>query len=131
MNLIALVAALAISGSAFADNYKIDPSHTSIVFKIAHLEFSHVYGFIPGTEGKFTIDEKQPDKSSLEFTLKMDQITTHDKKRDEHLHSPDFRSLDLGTSQRQRWMMLPRCVYCHLRRRAPSLHSSLGALVKC
>jgi polyisoprenoid-binding protein YceI len=91
MKLLALISALALSGPAFAaDTYKIDPAHTSIVFKISHLEFSHVYGMIPGTEGKFVIDEKKPEKSSLEFTMKMDQITTNDKKRDEHLHSPDF-----------------------------------------
>jgi polyisoprenoid-binding protein YceI len=32
----------------------------------------------------------KPEKSSLEFTLKMDQITTNEKKRDDHIKSPDF-----------------------------------------
>ncbi|MGZ3724025.1 MAG: YceI family protein, partial [Bdellovibrionales bacterium] len=92
MRMISLFATLALAFSvpAFADTYKIDPAHTSIVFKISHLGFSHVYGMIPGAEGKFTIDEAKPEKSSLELTLKADQITTNDKKRDEHLHSPDF-----------------------------------------
>jgi polyisoprenoid-binding protein YceI len=91
MKLMAFAFALALSAPAFAaDTSKIDPAHTSIVFKISHLEFSHVYGMIPGAEGKFVIDETKPEKSSLEFTLKMDQITTLNKKRDDHLHSPDF-----------------------------------------
>lgn len=90
MKRLALTLVLALSLPAFADSYKIDPAHTSIVFKIKHLDFSHVYGMIPGADGKFTIDEAKPEKSSLEITLKMDQITTHEKKRDEHIKSPDF-----------------------------------------
>ncbi len=92
MRMISILATLAFGFSvpAFADNYKIDPSHTSIVFKISHLGFSNVYGMLPGAEGKFTIDEAKPEKSSLEFSVKAEQISTHDKKRDDHLRGPDF-----------------------------------------
>jgi polyisoprenoid-binding protein YceI len=79
-----------ISGSAFAADYTVDPAHTSIVFKISHMGFSNVYGMIPGVEGKFSIDDAKPEKSNLNLTIKADSIVTHDAKRDEHLHSPDF-----------------------------------------
>jgi polyisoprenoid-binding protein YceI len=92
MRVILVLAAflVSLSTSAFAENFKIDPAHTAVVFKISHLGFSSVYGMFPGTEGKFSIDDAKPEKSSLELTIKTDTVSTMDKKRDEHLRSPDF-----------------------------------------
>lgn len=72
------------------DVYKIDPSHTSVVFKVDHLGFSYVYGQFPKVEGEFKVDEKNPAKSSLNVFIDANSITTHDEKRDKHLRSPDF-----------------------------------------
>lgn len=70
--------------------FKVDPSHTTVVFKVSHMGFAPVFGLITGADGKFTYDEKKPEKSSFEVTLKVDSLTTMDKKRDDHLKSPDF-----------------------------------------
>ena len=90
MRVIALLA-LAVGLSAHAqDVYTVDPSHSSIVFKVDHQGYSHVYGHFTDAEGKMTIDEKSPEKSSFEVSLKVDSVMTSSKKRDDHLKSPDF-----------------------------------------
>jgi polyisoprenoid-binding protein YceI len=93
MRWFAVLAAMTVFSStswAAPESYKIDPSHTAVVFKINHMGFSNVYGMFSGAEGKFTIDDVHPDKSSLEISIPTAGVTTLDKKRDEHLSSPDF-----------------------------------------
>ncbi|NJM10187.1 MAG: polyisoprenoid-binding protein [Bdellovibrionaceae bacterium] len=79
-----------LSAWAQVTHYKVDPTHASIVFKVSHLGFANVYGMIGGVDGKFTIDEKAPEKSSIEVSAKVETLNTMDKKRDEHLRGPDF-----------------------------------------
>jgi len=87
-----LVALSFFSAGAFAQvsTYKVDPSHTALVFRVNHMGFSMVYGMFSGVDGKFVIDEKSPDKSTFELTAKVENLTTLDKKRDDHLKGPDF-----------------------------------------
>jgi len=40
--------------------------------------------------GAFTIDKADPSKASFSLTLKTASVDTNNKKRDEHLQSPDF-----------------------------------------
>lgn len=89
---MALASAVLASGVAMAKPqvFNIDPTHTSVVFKVNHLGFSPVYGQIPGVSGAFKVDDKKPANNSLEVTLKAESITTHVKKRDDHLRTPDF-----------------------------------------
>ncbi len=81
---------LSFAASAQTTTYKVDPSHTSLVFRVNHLGFSNTYGLVGGADGKIVIDEKSPEKSTFEITAKLDTINTMDKKRDEHLRGPDF-----------------------------------------
>ena len=74
-----------------ATAYKIDPVHSSIHFRIAHMGVSHTWGrfnkmsgalsFAPGGEG-----------SSIEVSAETGSIDTNDKGRDKHLKNPDFFS---------------------------------------
>lgn len=94
LSVLALLS-VSVSSPAWAakedvQNFTIDPAHTAVVFKINHMGFSNVYGLFPGAEGKFTIDETKPEKSTLDLTIQTESVTTHDQKRDEHLKSPDF-----------------------------------------
>lgn len=75
---------------AQAAEYKVDPSHTSILFKVSHLGFSNTYGMFPNAEGMIKFDEVKPENSSLEVSVKVADVNTHDKKRDDHLRGPDF-----------------------------------------
>ena len=40
--------------------YKIDPSHATLIFRASHLGFSTVIGGIPGAEGVIKFDDSQP-----------------------------------------------------------------------
>jgi polyisoprenoid-binding protein YceI len=80
---------LAVTASA-ADNYKIDPVHTSVAFKIRHADISDIYGRFNQVAGNFVIDKDDPSKSSFTMVIKTDSVDTNNQGRDKHLRSPDF-----------------------------------------
>jgi polyisoprenoid-binding protein YceI len=90
-SLVAAVLFLAIAvAPAAADNYSIDPMHTSAYFKIGHLGLSWVYGRFNDVVGDFVIDAADPAKSTFTLTIKTESVDTGNAKRDVHLRSPDF-----------------------------------------
>lgn len=88
---LSLLPALAFLAPSFssADEYAIDPSHSSVGFKIRHL-VSKVSGSFKEFDGKFTYDKAHLDKSMFEGRISASSINTSNEKRDEHLRSPDF-----------------------------------------
>ena len=86
-----IVLLFAFSISAYgAEIYKLDPAHTSVVFRIKHLDVAFVYGRFNEPAGSFTFDESSPSKSSIEVKLNVKDVDTAVEKRDNHLRSPDF-----------------------------------------
>ena len=73
-----------------AETYKLDPGHTSIVFRVKHLGIAYVYGRFNGPTGSFVFDESSPSKSSIEVQAEAKNVDTAVEKRDTHLRSPDF-----------------------------------------
>ncbi len=73
-----------------ADTFKLDMSHTSIVFAIKHLEFSYTYGRFNKANGAFVLDQANPAANRFELNIEAASIDTNDPKRDEHLRGPDF-----------------------------------------
>jgi polyisoprenoid-binding protein YceI len=89
--LVALsIVSLAVAAIVRADNYDIDPMHTSVTFKISHLGLSWVHGRFNEVSGSFTIDPADAAKSSFALNIKPESIDTGIPKRDEHLKSGDF-----------------------------------------
>ncbi|MFO0918475.1 MAG: YceI family protein [Planctomycetaceae bacterium] len=85
------VAMCGLSQAAFAaDDYTFDALHSSISFKVRHLDISWVHGRFNEMSGKFSIDKTDPAKSSFELSIKADSIDTGNKDRDKHLKQPDF-----------------------------------------
>jgi polyisoprenoid-binding protein YceI len=86
-----LVVLLSLAGlTARADTFKIDPVHSSIVFSIKHLGVTDFYGRFNDVSGKVVFDKAEPSQSSVEVTIPVESIDTHNEKRDQHLKSPDF-----------------------------------------
>ena len=85
---VAFCATLVFSARA-EENYKIDPVHSSVTFKIRHL-FSYVTGKFTKFDGAFTVDFDHPEKSSVTATIQTTSIDTGEPKRDDHLRSPEF-----------------------------------------
>ena len=73
-----------------AETYKLDPAHTSIVFRVKHLGISYVYGRINGPTGTFVFDESSPSKSAIEVQVETKNVDTAVEKRDTLLKEPDF-----------------------------------------
>jgi polyisoprenoid-binding protein YceI len=88
--LTTLFAALSAPRPASAADYDIDPVHSGVNFKIAHMGISWVYGRFDSFSGGFTLDPSNPAASSFAMSIKVDSVDTNNKKRDEHLASPDF-----------------------------------------
>jgi polyisoprenoid-binding protein YceI len=76
--------------AASAQEYVVDPAHSSANFKISHLGLSWVFGRFNELTGNFIIDPADATKSSFAMTIKADTVDTNNAKRDEHLRSPDF-----------------------------------------
>lgn len=75
-----------------ATTYEIDTSHSMIIFRAKHKGISYNYGRFNEFGGSLTIDETDISKSTVQFEVKAASIDTANKKRDQHLRSPDFFS---------------------------------------
>jgi len=72
-----------------AENFKVDPAHSSVGFEIRHL-FTPVKGQFNDFSGTFSFDPKKVETSKVDFKIATKSVNTANVKRDEHLASPDF-----------------------------------------
>jgi polyisoprenoid-binding protein YceI len=84
-----VVVALALSASAQATSWIIDPNHSSVGFSIRHL-FSKVPGAFDKFSGTIDYDPANPTAASVKVEIDPASIDTKTQKRDDHLRSPDF-----------------------------------------
>ena len=70
---------------AFAADYDIDLSHSSVNFQIKHLAISKVNGAFTDFSGTFTYDPAQPGATSAEAVIQMASVDTGNDDRDDHL----------------------------------------------
>jgi polyisoprenoid-binding protein YceI len=86
-----LLAVIAIGGSALAaDEYKIDPNHSSVNFAVTHMMVSTVNGRFNTFEGKILFDDKDATKSSVSVTIKTTSVNTDNTSRDNDLRSAGY-----------------------------------------
>ena len=71
-------------------NYKIDPAHSDVMFKVRHLLISNVSGKFKIFEGELDRVNDDFSESKVSFFAKVDSIDTGNDQRDGHLKSPDF-----------------------------------------
>lgn len=70
-------------------SYKIDKSHSEVLFQVRHL-VTKVRGRFDDFEGTLEFDEGNPGASSVSVTIQAASIDTNEKDRDTHLRSADF-----------------------------------------
>lgn len=75
-----------------AETYEVDTVHTSVVFRIVHLGVAPFYGRFNKTTGSFTLQEGGT--GAVEITIDATSVDTANEKRDGHLKSPDFFSVE-------------------------------------
>jgi polyisoprenoid-binding protein YceI len=81
---------LATTSSSFATDYKVDPDHTKISFKVRHLGISWVPGTFSKLDGVFSFDEKNIEASKAKANIEVASVNTENKKRDDHLKGEEF-----------------------------------------
>lgn len=80
----------AVEAPAGLQDYSLDATHSSVVFRIKHMDIGYVFGVFRGFDGSFSFDEEDLDNSSFQFTIDAQSIFTNNETRDNHLRSPDF-----------------------------------------
>lgn len=86
-----LLAIVAVCGSALAaDEYKVDPNHSSVNFSVTHMMVSTVNGRFNTFEGKILYDDKDATKSSVTVNIKATSVNTDNTSRDTDLRSAGF-----------------------------------------
>jgi polyisoprenoid-binding protein YceI len=86
-----LLAVLSVCGSALAaDEFKIDPVHSSVNFSVTHMSVSTVNGRFTDFEGKIIFDDKDTTKSSVSVKIKAGSINTDNSSRDGDLKSAKY-----------------------------------------
>ena len=90
MAFVTLAAVLTVGTARAAENYKVDPVHSSVNFGIRHANIGNVYGRFDDFSGAVTMDDADAAKDSISFEIQAASVNTRVAKRDEHLRSPDF-----------------------------------------
>lgn len=86
---------LATVGTAQAADYKIDPTHTFVEFKVNHLGYSWLNGRFDDFEGSFTFDPSAgPEAQKIIFTIDTASINSNHAERDKHLRGEDFLNVE-------------------------------------
>jgi polyisoprenoid-binding protein YceI len=88
--LLAAALALAVTGSAHAATYKIDPRHTQVFFTYGHNEYSHLAGRLNEVDGTLEFDPKNVASSSIRLELPLSSLSTGVPGLDDHMKSADF-----------------------------------------
>ena len=95
LRIVAAVAAITgLSSIALAnETYKFDQSHSTIGFSV-HQFLGTTQGKFTKFDGKIDIDREHPENSSVTARIVVRSIDTGIVKRDNHLRSPEFFSIE-------------------------------------
>jgi len=90
--LLALAASAVLCSPALAQasSWDIDPAHTAIEFSVKHMMVSTVKGQFEKVKGTLDLDDRDVTRSTVEVTIDLNSVNTHEPKRDGHLKSADF-----------------------------------------
>lgn len=71
-------------------NWKIDPTHSEVGFKVKHMMFTNVNGKFNEYDSQLQFDENAFENANLGFKAAIASIDTNNVDRDNHLKSGDF-----------------------------------------
>jgi polyisoprenoid-binding protein YceI len=86
---VGLVTAFLLSAKA-ADTFKLDPVHSFVLFSVQHLGVANTYGRFNDVAGTVIFDRDNPSRSSVDLTVRVESLDTHNAIRERSLMSPDF-----------------------------------------
>src|SRR5262249_40416712 len=79
-----------LRGAFAGDAFTVDTVHSSVIYRIKHMNVGYAYGRFNDITGSFTVDEQNPSGMSFQVQVKPASVDTGNPKRDQHLKSPDF-----------------------------------------
>src|SRR5688572_16424071 len=79
---------------AAAETLNIDPVHSSMVFRVKHVNATNFYGRFNKIGGQIVWDDASPAASSINVEIDATSVDTNNDGRNKHLRSPDFFNTD-------------------------------------
>ncbi len=76
--------------AAAPDSYKVDSVHSSVIFRVKHLNTANFYGRFNDIKGEISWDAADSSGSSLSIEIPLSGIDSKSQGRDRHLRSADF-----------------------------------------
>lgn len=73
-----------------AATWKIDGVHSTVLFRIKHMNTSWSFGRFDKLQGTLAYAPGSPETAKLAIQVDATSVSTANEKRDEHLRSPDF-----------------------------------------
>jgi polyisoprenoid-binding protein YceI len=74
--------------------WNIDAAHSVIEFAAKHMMITTVKGRLADAKGTITIDDANPDRSSVAVEFDAASLDTRSEQRDQHLRSADFLDVE-------------------------------------
>ncbi len=88
---LAISFAILLSNFSFAQTqWSFDKDHTNVRFSLSHLVISEVDGSFSSFDGSVTTKGDDFENADINFTIKVNSISTENENRDKHLLSEDF-----------------------------------------
>jgi len=92
---LSALAMLALLGSSLplqaqGVTYRIDPVHSTVLFRVKHMNTAFVYGRFNSFMGTIVVNERNPAQSSVVLEIDLNSVDTGNSQRDDHLRGPDF-----------------------------------------
>jgi polyisoprenoid-binding protein YceI len=88
--IVGLLGFLPVGVQAEMARWDIDPDHSLIEFRVAHMVISKTSGRFTDYRGFVDMDADTKTFKAIEATIKADSINTNHEKRDGHLRNADF-----------------------------------------
>lgn len=88
--LLGLAVCLPATSWAESAHWNVDPEHSTIEFRVAHMVVSKTAGRFMDYVGLVEMDAEAATFKAIEATIKTASVNTNHDKRDAHLRNPDF-----------------------------------------
>lgn len=90
----ALVFSITVDVQAATERYNVDADHSIVGFSVAHMVISKTTGRFTDYTGYIDMDPDGKTVKAIEAVMKTASVDTNHQKRDTHLRSPDFFSVE-------------------------------------
>lgn len=87
-----LTAPAAPAPARAAETFTVDAVHSSVLYRIKHMNVAYHYGRFDQVSGTFLLDKDNPSSSTIEVSVPVDSVNSGNPGRDGHLKKADFFS---------------------------------------